>query len=305
MPVSTEQFHYVRQLVLERSAIVLSDDKTYLVESRLASLARSLGLEDATGVVTHLRTSRDRNLEQQVVEAMTTNETSWFRDQRPFAALRQHVIPKLVEANARSRRLAIWSAASSSGQELYSVAMLLEDEFPQLRLGWQVDLLGSDLNAEMVRRATTGLFSTLEVNRGLPASMLVRCFTQEGANWRINDTIRSRTRFFQMNLAEPWPALPSFDVVLLRNVLIYFDVSTKAQILRRVRSQMAVGSYLLLGAAESPTGLCDDFETVTAEGSVFYRAINATNPPGASAQGLNGRSGAQARPQQCESRLRL
>lgn len=272
MPVATEQFRYVQQLVLQRSAIVLAEDKTYLVDSRLAPLARSLGLKDVNGVVDHLKAQRDPRLEQQVVEAMTTNETSWFRDLRPFDALRRHIVPDALKRNAATRRLRIWSAACSSGQEAYSVAILLEENFPELRNGWQVELVGTDLNTEMVRRASEGLFSTLEVNRGLPASLLVRYFSQEGASWRVGRALKARTRFIQLNLVEPWLALPNFDVVLLRNVLIYFDLNTKRQILSRAVRQMAPGGALMLGTAETPTGLCDNLEAVTAEGTVFYRA---------------------------------
>jgi len=272
VPVATEQFRYVQQLVLQRSAIVLAEDKTYLVDSRLAPLARSLGLKDVNGVVDHLKAQRDPRLEQQVVEAMTTNETSWFRDLRPFDALRRHIVPDALKRNAATRRLRIWSAACSSGQEAYSVAILLEENFPELRNGWQVELVGTDLNTEMVRRASEGLFSTLEVNRGLPASLLVRYFSQEGASWRVGRALKARTRFIQLNLVEPWLALPNFDVVLLRNVLIYFDLNTKRQILSRAVRQMAPGGALMLGTAETPTGLCDNLEAVTAEGTVFYRA---------------------------------
>jgi chemotaxis protein methyltransferase CheR len=272
MTVATEQFRYVQQLVLQRSAIVLAEDKTYLVDSRLAPLARSLGLKDVNGVVDHLRARRDPGLEQRIVEAMTTNETSWFRDIRPFEALRCHILPEALTRNAAARRLRIWSAACSSGQELYSVAILLEENFPELRCGWQVELIGTDLSSEMVRRASEGVFSTLEVNRGLPASHLVRYFDQEGTSWRVGRALKARTRFIKLNLVEPWSVLPSFDVVLLRNVLIYFDVDTKRQVLSRAVRQMAPGGVMLLGTAESPTSLCADLEGVTADGAIFYRA---------------------------------
>jgi chemotaxis protein methyltransferase CheR len=272
MTVATEQFRYVQKLVMESSAIVLSEDKNYLVESRLAPLARSLGLANVDGVVDHMRKRRDLRLEQKVIEAMTTNETSWFRDRKPFDALQYHILPALLEANSASRHLRIWSAACSSGQELYSLAILLEENFPQLHHGWQVELVGTDLNTEMVDKAAGGLFSTLEVNRGLPASLLVRYFTQEGTCWRAGASLRARTRFAQLNLIKMWPALPTFDIVLLRNVLIYFDVSTKRQVLNRVVRQLAPRGYLLLGTGESPTGLGGGLETVNTQGAVFYRA---------------------------------
>jgi chemotaxis protein methyltransferase CheR len=270
--VASEQFHYVQQLVLQRSAIVLSEDKAYLVDSRLAPLARTLGMKDVNGVVDHLRAGRDPKLEQQVVEAMTTNETSWFRDLRPFEVLKRLIVPELITRNAITRRLRIWSAACSTGQELYSVAMMLEENFPELRNGWQVELVGTDFNHEMVRRSTEGLFTTLEVNRGLPASLLVRYFDQEGTNWRAGHVLRQRTRFMALNLVETWPALPSFDLVLLRNVLIYFDLGTKRHVLDRALRQMAPDGYMMLGTAETPNGLCGGLEPVIAEGSVFYRA---------------------------------
>jgi chemotaxis protein methyltransferase CheR len=271
MSVASEQFHYVRRLVRERSAIVLAEDKAYLVESRLAPIARSLGLADASGVVNELRTSQDKKLEQQVVEALTTNETSWFRDKRPFEALRHHIIPEVLQRNSQTRTLRIWSAACSSGQELYSVAMLLDEAFPQLHHGWRVELIGSDINSEMVRRATAGLFFPIDMNRGLPASLMVRHFTQEGACWRVNAALRERAQFLEVNLVQPWPALPTFDIVLLRNVLIYFEPGTKGQVLSRVARQMAPRGCLLLGAAETTTGLCEDFEVATADGAAFYR----------------------------------
>ncbi len=271
MSVAADQFSFLQDFVFEHSAIVLSDSKAYLVESRLRPLARTLGLDDVGAVVGHMRQTRDRRLEEQVIEAMTTNETLWFRDQRPFDALRRTIIPQLMERNAITRRLSIWSAGCSSGQELYSVAILLEEDFPQLSRGWQVSLLGTDLNGEMTRRAAEGVYSKLEVNRGLPASLLVRYFIQEGNAYRLRNSIRNRARFRRMNLATTWPTLPSFDIILLRNVLIYFDIETKRQILARAGQQLAPGAGLMLGAAETTSGLSDEFETVPAEGAVYYR----------------------------------
>ncbi|HTW07787.1 MAG TPA: protein-glutamate O-methyltransferase CheR [Acidimicrobiales bacterium] len=271
MSVATEQFQYVQELVRERCAIVLREDKGYLVESRLAPIAHSLGMDGADAVLRRLRASRDSHLEQQVLEAMTTNETSWFRDLRPFNALRDCVLPDVLRQKHTDKRLCIWSAACSSGQELYSVAMLLEEHFPLLQHGWDVQLIGTDFNSEMVRRATSATFSTVEVNRGLPASLLVRYFDQEGANWRVSSKLRQRVHFMRMNLVGMWPALPIFDIVLLRNVLIYFDLGTKRRVLARTARQMGVGSALFLGGAETTTGLCDELEAVSSGGSTFYR----------------------------------
>jgi chemotaxis protein methyltransferase CheR len=273
MTVATDQFTFLKSFIFERSAIVLSDNKAYLVESRLLPVARSLGMPDVGAVITQLRRSRDRALEEKVVEAMTTNETLWFRDQRPFNALTRQVIPELMQRKGNAKQLGIWSAASSSGQELYSIALLIEESFPQLHHGWRLDLIGTDLSGEMVRKATDGLYSGMEVNRGMPASMLVRYFTQEGAGYRLNPGVRKRVRFQQMNLVGPWTALaPTFDVIMLRNVLIYFDMSTKQRILAQARRRLAPGGYLFLGTAESTVGLTDEFETVTLEGATVYRA---------------------------------
>ncbi|MDE3205890.1 MAG: protein-glutamate O-methyltransferase CheR [Acidobacteriota bacterium] len=271
MTVANDQFTFLQELVYKRSAMVLSDSKAYLAESRLMPLARAIGISDTGEFVAHVRRSRDVKLEEQVVEAMTINETLWFRDKRPFDALRSHVLPDLVSRKASARQLSIWSAASSSGQELYSVAILLEESFPQLR-DWRVSLLGTDLSREMVDKANSGVYSSMEMNRGLPAAMLVRYFSQSGSSYRLSDTIRSKVRFQQMNLAAtPWPSLPVFDVILLRNVLIYFDVGTKQRILQEARRRLSPGGYLLLGTAETTSGLSGEFDTVSAEGAVFYR----------------------------------
>ncbi|MGC8628214.1 MAG: CheR family methyltransferase [Acidimicrobiales bacterium] len=271
MSVAADHFRYVRDLVLERSAISLTDDKHYLVEARLAPIAQSIGVDGVDSVVEQLRARRDPALEERVVEAMTTNETSWFRDRRPFDALSRYVLPELIRRKTAEHSLRLWSAACSSGQELYSVAMLLLEHFPELHSGWYIDLLGSDLSNEMVERAAKGRFSTLEVNRGLPASLLVRYFYQEGTSWVAGPELKAWARFMKLNLVGPWPALPSFDVVMLRNVLIYFDLDARRQVLQRAVRQLAPGGFLFLGSAESATGLVDGLEAVTAEGALFYR----------------------------------
>jgi len=270
MPVLADQFQYVRQLVLAKTAIVLGEDKNYLVESRLTPIARDLGLGDANAVVDRLRGSSSTALEQQVLEALTTNETLWFRDRQPFDALANHVLPQLVQKNSATRQLRVWSAACSSGQEIYSIAMLLDERFPQLHNGWRVDLFGTDFSTEMVKRAKEGTYTTLEVNRGLPASLLVRYFDREGANWRLKAPLRARARFSTINLAAPWPAMGAFDLVLLRNVLIYFDLPTKQRILRSASQQLAPGGFILLGGAETAIGLCPDLGPVKMGDATFY-----------------------------------
>ncbi len=270
MTVAVPEFQFLQELLHKQSAIVLSDDKHYLVEARLAPIARDLGLESAEDVVREVRRTGNRALQDRLVEAMTTNETSWFRDVHPFNALRDAVLPELIEKNRSARSLAIWSAASSTGQELYSVALLLDAHFPEVEF-WKLDLVGTDLNRAVVERAAAGSFSGLEINRGLPATMIARYFTRDGANFVIHDKMRSRVRFQTLNLAGLWAGLPRFDLILLRNVLIYFDLATKRQILEAASRQLAPEGYLSLGGAESPIGIVDRFEAVRVGGATFYR----------------------------------
>ncbi|MGZ4450745.1 MAG: CheR family methyltransferase [Nocardioides sp.] len=268
MTIAPDAFAYVRELVRQESAIVLDTGKEYLVESRLAPLAREAGQADVTAYVASLRSRPDLTARRRVVEALTTNETSWFRDGDPFSALRSTVLPELA-ARRPSRSLRIWSAACSSGQEPYSVVMSANDT-PAVA-GFRLEVLATDLSEEMVTRARDGRYSQLEVNRGLPATSLVKHFTREGADWKIAPAVSAPVTFRQLNLVRPFPPLGTFDVVLLRNVLIYFDVPTKQDILRRVRQVMAPDGYLFLGAAEMTMGVDDAWERVAAGRSSMYR----------------------------------
>ncbi len=268
----SDGYSYLQELVYSRSAIVLNDSKSYLFESRLMPLALALGHKSTGEFVSYLLLTRDRKLEEQVVEAMTTNETLWFRDKAAFGALREHIIPEVVAAKGTNRQLSIWSAASSSGQELYSVTIMLREHFPQLG-SWRLNLLGTDLSKEMIERATSGVYSAVEINRGLPAQLLERYFRRSAASYELDQAVRNSARFQQMNLAaDSWAIQPAFDIVLLRNVLIYFDIETKRRILAKIRRQLVQGGYLLLGAAETIAGLSDDFETIASGGAAFYRA---------------------------------
>jgi len=271
MSISAEDFSFFRTWLQARSAILLEPGKEYLVETRLAPVAQKQGLADVSAVVRTLRGPAPRVLEDAVVEALTTNETSFFRDLRPFEALRKALIPELMQKRAAERRLDLWSAACSSGQEVYSVAMLLADTFPQLAT-WDVQLHCTDLSVEMVERTRAGRFSQIEVNRGLPAPLLVKHFRQERSDWVVADALRARVRASQLNLAQAWPAMPVMDLILLRNVLIYFDVPTKKAILERMRRQLRPGGALILGSAETTLGLHDGFRRDEAAGAVFFRA---------------------------------
>ncbi len=270
MALSQTDFEFVRALVLKRSAIVLENEKLYLADTRLQAVARREGVESVEALVARLRTAAAGPLAQKVVEAMTTNETSFFRDVQPFEMLKQVVVPELMKRRAAERRLRIWCAASSTGQEPYSLAMLLREHFPALG-GWDLRIVASDLSTDVLEKAKQGRYSQLEVNRGLPASLLVKYFQRQGTEWQLKDDVRRLIEFRQLNLIEPWPALPPCDVVLIRNVLIYFDVETKRQILGKARRVLRPDGYLFLGGAETTINLDDSFQRVEFQRAGCYQ----------------------------------
>jgi chemotaxis protein methyltransferase CheR len=271
MTMAASDFRFISDLVRTHSAIVLEPGKEYLVESRLIPVARAEGLPDLAAVVSRLQSRRDPQLTTKVVEAMTTNETSWFRDQHPFDLFTRTVLPQLATARASERRLRVWCAASSSGQEPYSLAMLLQD-WSLVHPGWQVGITASDLSEEMLAKARAGRYSQLEVNRGLPAAMLVRHFDKVGNQWQVKEPLRRMVDYRPLNLAVPFPpALGAFDVVFCRNVLIYFDSPTKKAILERIRRVMRPDGYLFLGGAETTLNLDDAFERVQVDRATCYR----------------------------------
>jgi chemotaxis protein methyltransferase CheR len=268
--ISETDFSYVRSLVLERSAIVLEANKAYLAESRLIPVARAQGLSTLAELVARLRAERFGGLHTKVVEAMTTNETTFFRDAHPFEALRTTVLPELIERRTPSRALQVWSAACSSGQEPYSLAMLISEHFPALA-NWTVRILATDLSTEMLERAAAGQYSQLEMNRGLPANYLVKYFQKRGVAWHVSDDLRGMIDYRQVNLATAWSALPAMDVVFMRNVLIYFDTDTKRAILGKIRNVLRPDGYLFLGGAETTINLDDAFERVQYDKAGCYR----------------------------------
>jgi chemotaxis protein methyltransferase CheR len=268
MTIAPDAFGFVCDLVRRESAIVLEPGKEYLVESRLLPLARAQGDRDIDAYVARARRAPHGPVVREIVEALTTNETSWFRDSGPFVALRTTVLPELAAARSATRRLRVWSAACSSGQEPYSIAMSLL-QAPQLA-GWGVEVLGTDLSLEMVERSRDGRYSQLEMNRGLPASELVRWFERDGAAWRVRRELAAVTSFRELNLVRPFPPLGRFDLIFLRNVLIYFDLATKREVLQRVRQMLAPDGYLYLGASETTMGVDDSWERVPiGRGSVY------------------------------------
>jgi chemotaxis protein methyltransferase CheR len=260
---------FLCDLVRERSAIVLESGKDYLFELRLAGLAKSSGFSSLSELVAALRGRRDERLLQRVTELMTTNETSFFRDVHPFDTLKKLVLPPLFRARGKEP-VRIWCAASSTGQEIYSVAMLLA-ELGFVPPAYSPRLLATDLSSEMVERCKAGTFSMLEVNRGLPAQLLVKYFRPQGLDFQIRDDLRALVECRALNLAAPWPSQPPFDVILLRNVLIYFDVATKRHILERMRAALRPEGLLFLGAAETTLNVTTGFKTIQLGRSYCYQ----------------------------------
>lgn len=251
MAITPINFKFIQDFARETAAIVLEAGKEYLVETRLTPIAKQEGFATLDEFINQLRTDRKATLfHEQVIDAITTNETSFFRDFHPFETLRQHLLPKLIEQRGGLRKLNIWSAASSTGQEAYSIAMLIREHFPQLR-DWNVQILGTDLSPTVIAHARQGIYSQLEVNRGLPAPLLMKYFNKAEAKWALKDEIKKLVEFKQLNLIKPWPMMPVFDLVFIRNVMIYFDVETKKTILKRVRQCLQTQGTLFLGTAET------------------------------------------------------
>lgn len=268
--LSQNDFNYIRDLVRRRSAIVLETDKAYLIETRLTPLVRQTGFASLQELIASLRVDPGDRLQCQVVEAMTTHETSFFRDGHPFEALKTAVLPDLIARRPPGQNLTVWCAACSSGQEPFSVAMLARDHFPQLLRG-RLRILATDLSETVLQRARAGVYSQIEINRGLPAALLARYFDKQGLQWRLKSEIRRMVDFQRSNLIEEWPNFPALDVVFLRNVLIYFGVETKKAILAKVRRSLKPDGYLFLGSSETTLNLDPAFEPISLGKTVCYQ----------------------------------
>jgi chemotaxis protein methyltransferase CheR len=256
--VTPLDYEFLRKLLKDRSGLDLSADKQYLVESRLIPLARKAGLPGLPELVQKLKGSAEQ-LTSEVVEAMTTNETFFFRDKVPFDHLKQTVMPELLQARAARRSLRIWCAASSTGQEPYSIAMCLK-ELGSAMTGWRVEIVATDLSQGVLEKSRAGLFSQFEVQRGLPIQLLVKHFVQTGELWQLNADIRSMVQFRQLNLLQDFSHLGTFDIIFCRNVLIYFDQDTKTNVFGRLAQRIESDGYLMLGAAETVVGLTEAFK---------------------------------------------
>lgn len=266
-------YSYLRQLVYEQSQNVLDPSRDYLFETRLLKLLRNHGMTHMEELIQLLRLKRDPALERQVAEAMTINETSFFRDGRPFELLRAELLPPLIEFRRTARSLRFWSAACSTGQEGYSIAMLLLEHFPQLAT-WNLKVEGTDISSEVVHRCQTGTYHRIEMNRGLPARNIVRFFDHHGEDWTVKPELRAMTNFRQANLCGdqlPFPpGTPRFDVVFLRNVMLYFSQETRKKLLANVHRLLAPDGLLFLGSSEQPADPAIWMATL-AGGTCYYR----------------------------------
>jgi chemotaxis protein methyltransferase CheR len=272
MPLTVSEMEYVRGLLHREAAIVLEPEKSYRAEAALEPLARQEGFATVAELVRSLQTGPPRPAHRRAVEAMTVNETSFFRDQYPYEALRSSILPDLIRRRADRKAITIWSAACSTGQEPYSIAMTILEHFPELA-SWDVRIIASDLSDAVLEIARQARYRQIDVNRGLPAHLLVRYFTRQGLEWEVRPEVRRLVRFDRVNLIGPWPFMAGVDVVFLRNVMIYFDDSTKRGLLERVRRLVGPGGALVLGGAETTLLLTDAFERVPAGRHSYYRAL--------------------------------
>lgn len=271
MSITADQFKQIAGLVREKSAIVLESGKEYLVETRLAALARQEGIDSLDDLFQMLQQDPQFNsLQVKVVDALTTNETSFFRDFHPFESLRKEILPRLIRERAKTRELRVWSAACSTGQEPYSLAMLLLQHFPELS-NWRVRIVGTDLSLRVLNQAKAGIYNQIEVNRGLPAPLLIKHFEKVPAGWRLREEVRRLVEFRELNLLKAWLFNEHFDIVFIRNVLIYFDVSVKQQLLDRIRDVLRPDGYLFLGSAETTFNISQHYLPERFGATTVYR----------------------------------
>jgi len=261
LAITPNDFEFLQSMLKQNSGLVLDQSKTYLVESRLQPIVREKGLPSLGALVDALRKGgKSSPLTQTVVEAMTTNETLFFRDMHPFEALRKNVLPDLLAKRSSQKKLRIWCAAASTGQEPYSIAMTLSD-MAELA-GWRIEILGTDISTDALDRAKKAAYSQFEVQRGLPIQLLVKNFKQEGDRWHLNDNIRNMVQYRPLNLLLPFSSLGTFDIVFCRNVLIYFDAADKRKILDNISNALANDGFMFLGGAETVLGITDSFQNI-------------------------------------------
>ena len=267
--IHSDNYRFLQEQVYSQTGIVLDGDKHYLFENRLSPIVRQLGLGSINDLCALLHATRDTQVGRQVVEAMTTNETYFFRDPAHYDAIRTVLLPRLKEERRDTKRLRFWSAAASTGQEAFSLAMvLLENGFSD----WNVQILGTDFSSRVLERARSGKYQQIEVNRGLPAPLVVKYFRRFGVDWQLSESVSRMARFETIDLRESMRALGPFDLVFCRNVMIYFDTETKKKILKELHGTLFRGGWLLLGSAETAIGLEESFERQTMGNAIVYVA---------------------------------
>ncbi len=266
--LSADNYKFLQAEVHLRSGIVIDAEKHYLLEARLTPVARQAGIASLNDLCKRLRERTEPMLRQQVMEALTTNETLFFRDMAPFEALQQRLLPEFMKTLPPTQPLKIWSAAASSGQEAYSIAMLLKEHCPE---GRYATILGTDISEQILKTARQASYGQFEMNRGLPAKYLVKYFGRDGVNWQAKDELRNMVSFRQFDLRQPMAGLGTFHIIFCRNVLIYFDTETKNKILSALYASLCPGGYLLLGGAESISQLADRLERIAFNGTALYR----------------------------------
>ncbi len=272
--MNMNDFEMVAQVLKERSGLVLNPDKAYLLESRLNPVARRYELAGMDELIAEIRQKGEEKLLVDVTEAMTTNESFFFRDQKPFDQFRDLVLPFMLDHRTQTRKLRVWSAACSSGQEPYSLAMLISEQREQLE-GWTIEIIGTDISHEILNKARDGIYSQFEVQRGLSINFLVKYFERQDDRWRIKDEIRNMVSFKPHNLLDDPAPLGSFDVVFLRNVLIYFDPDTKTAVLERLSRIMPEDGFLFLGGAETVLGVTERFQLIPGQRGVYGPSAGA------------------------------
>lgn len=261
-------YEFVGELLKRRSGLVLAPGKDYLLESRLTPIVREHGLDSLEALVAELRKLGSEALQEEVTEAMTTNESFFFRDNTPFELFKEDMIPPLLGSRAIQKKLRIWCAACSTGQEPYSLSMLLK-EMADKFVGWRIEIVATDLSSEVLEKAKVGMYSQFEVQRGMPVTMLVKYFTQVGEMWSLDAGIRAMVDYRKLNLLEGFAHLGAFDIVFCRNVLIYFDKETKSEVLDGVKGILAPDGFLVLGAAETVLGVTDKFKPVSGKKGLY------------------------------------
>jgi len=270
MKVSPVQFEFLRDLLRRRTGVVIDDSKQYLVVARLLPIVRQRAIPSLDTLVDRIRKTGDKALEKDVLNAMMTHETSFFRDKSPYETLRQ-LVTEMIPKRSAHRQLAIWSAACSTGQEPYSIAMLLNEHFPDLVASWRIRIIATDISEPVLARAREGVFSELETNRGLTAELLKKYFRPLQGKWSIVQECRRLVEFRCLNLNAPWPALPPCDVIFLRNVMLYFDVPTRAALVTKMRRVLKPDGALFLGGAETMIGIDTAYDRLTGAGCSYYR----------------------------------